>query len=116
MAGMAMCYPLAHRQGGLEAVGGSSWLWSCWCWSGQGRKRNVSWCRGKLGGLDWLLSRHSPSLPSGPVSSEMETASCWSFLLTGQKLGEPLSLACFFSPLPSTLVACFFCLLFISIL
>lgn len=40
-----------------------------------------------LGGLDWLNSQ-CPISPTGPMSSGTKAASCWRFLLTGQKLLE----------------------------
>lgn len=44
-----------------------------------------------LGGLGWLDSQ-CPISPTGPMSSETKAASCWCFLLTGQKLLESLCL------------------------
>lgn len=58
--------------------------------------------QGCLRGLGWLSSQHPLPPPSGPMASGTEAASCWSFLLTGQKLCEPLSPTCFCS-YPSSL-------------
>lgn len=44
-----------------------------------------------LGGPGWLNSQ-CPISPTGPMSSGTEAASCWRFLLTGQKLFESFCL------------------------